>query len=48
MEEYYIYEIGSRRVVEVVEVEEGECPTDYLEYDWSIYSGTYYSDELYN
>ena len=33
MEKYYIYEIGSRKIVEVVEVEEGECPTDYLEYD---------------
>jgi len=39
---FYIYEIGTKEVVEIVEVEDGsECPTDGLEYDWDEYAGTY-------
>jgi hypothetical protein len=45
-ENYYIYEIGSRKVVEVIAVEEDECPTDGLEYDWSIYAATWNPDGL--
>ena len=46
-ENYYIYEIGSRRIVEVIDVaDEDFCPTDGLEYDWSIYSGTWDPDGL--
>jgi hypothetical protein len=41
-ESYYIYEISSRRIVEVIDVEDKDfCPTDGLEYDWDYYSGTW-------
>ncbi|MEJ2023407.1 MAG: hypothetical protein P8Y00_00015 [Deltaproteobacteria bacterium] len=39
---FYIYEIETREVVEIVEVEDDiECPTDGLKYDWDEYAGTY-------
>jgi hypothetical protein len=38
---FYIYEIGTKKIVEVIDVNENECPTDGLEYDWEQYAGTY-------
>jgi hypothetical protein len=38
---YYIYEIMTKKVVEVIDVDEMECLTDGLEYDWEQYAGTY-------
>jgi hypothetical protein len=36
-----VYEISTKHAVEVIDVNENECPTDGLEYDWELYAGTY-------
>jgi hypothetical protein len=38
---YYIYEISTRKVVEIIDVDLEDCPTDGLEYDWEQYGGTW-------
>jgi hypothetical protein len=38
---FYVYEISTKHVVEVIDVDESECPTDGLDYDWEQYAGTY-------
>jgi hypothetical protein len=43
---YYIYEISTRKVVEIIDVEQDDCPTDGLEYDWEQYGATWYPQGL--
>jgi hypothetical protein len=44
-DKYYIYEISTRKVVEIIDVDledcPEDCPTDGLEYDWEQYGGTW-------